>query len=172
MTATSPALSVRALTPADAPAYVELRRAMLVEAPLAFSASPGHDTVGDVAVVRERLAQPEWAIIGGFRGETLVAAAGVRREQFPKAAHLCSVWGVWVAPEARGHGLGEAIMRKVIETARLWSGVRAICLSSGAGQTAAIRLYEKVGFVAWGVEPEVLQYEGKYYDEVYLRLQL
>ena len=161
---------VRLLSVADVDAYCALRRAMLFDSPLAFTASPGSDFWSDEAVVRERLARPEYAIVGGFVDGALAGVAGIAREVRPKMAHRATVWGVWVAPASRGLGLGEAIMRKIIDVARNWPGVRAVCLSAGAGQMEARRLYERVGFVQWGVEPGAMMYEGKLYDEVYLQL--
>lgn len=163
---------IRALTPEDARLYAPLRRTMLIESPLAFSAAPGSDPSSDEAVVRERLALPERAIIGGFHVTELVAAAGLVRDLRPKMAHLCTVWGVWVAPAHRRRGLGEAVMGGVIAMARSWPGVRALCLSAGAGQGAAVRLYQRLGFVPWGLEPGVLMHDGKYHDELHMQLRL
>jgi GNAT superfamily N-acetyltransferase len=64
-----------------------------------------------------------------------------------------------VAPEARGQGVGEALVRWCVERARS-SGARSLRLSTLAGMTAAGRLYLRLGFVRtperdWHPEPDV-----------------
>ena len=64
-----------------------------------------------------------------------------------------------VAPEARGQGVGEALVQWCVERAAD-SGVRWLRLSTLAGMTAAGRLYLRLGFVRtperdWSPEPGV-----------------
>lgn len=164
--------TVRPLTPDDAAAYVALRRAMLLDTPRAFAADPETDRGSDEAGVRTSLAGPGYAIIGAFQESRLIGAAGVIRQSGRKLMHRASIWGVWVEPDQRGRGLGEAVVRAAIETARHWPGLRVICLSANAEQPAAIRLYERVGFKAWGVEPSMLIVDGVEYDEVHMQLRV
>jgi L-amino acid N-acyltransferase YncA len=50
--------------------------------------------------------------------------------------------------------------------------VTALTISESERGDAARRLYERLGFVSWGVEPRVLRWQGKVYDEVHLQLDL
>jgi ribosomal protein S18 acetylase RimI-like enzyme len=50
-----------------------------------------------------------------------------------------------VRPEGRGHGIGEALTRDLMEQARA-DGHRLLRLDTGKKLTEAIRLYEKLGF--------------------------
>ncbi len=50
-----------------------------------------------------------------------------------------------VAPEARGRGIGAALVRACVERARR-SGAEAIGLYSSASMRAALHLYERLGF--------------------------
>ncbi|MDM7459413.1 MAG: GNAT family N-acetyltransferase [Paracoccus sp. (in: a-proteobacteria)] len=54
---------------------------------------------------------------------------------------------VAVLAEARGRGIGAALMRAALEALRARTGIRRAVLSS---QTHAIGFYEKLGFVAHG----------------------
>ena len=40
----------------------------------------------------------------------------------------------------------------------------ALKLSVTAGNGSAVRLYERCGFVLYGVEPQTLRLDGRYYD--------
>lgn len=56
---------------------------------------------------------------------------------------------VCVLPEARGTGLGAALMRAAVEQFRRIPGVRKVKLGA---QTHALGFYERLGFVATGPE--------------------
>jgi ribosomal protein S18 acetylase RimI-like enzyme len=57
---------------------------------------------------------------------------------------------LWVAPEARGRGVGEAAIAAVVELA----GNRPVVLSVRAANRPAIALYTRCGFVDEGPDPE------------------
>ncbi|HEY9374078.1 GNAT family N-acetyltransferase [Streptomyces sp.] len=52
-----------------------------------------------------------------------------------------------VAHEARGRGVGEALVRACVERARAAPGCVRIMLSTQAGMATAHRIYERLGFV-------------------------
>ncbi len=162
--------SIRLLLPADAPAYVVLRRAMLLDAPSAFSSEPGHDRGSDPAGVATSLSGEGFAIVGGFSGNRLVAAAGLNREASSKRCHIVWIWGVYVAPEVRGQGFGRAVMQTAIAHARTWPGVAALQLGVNERSLAARRLYDALGFVPWGVEPDAIRVDGVSTAETHMRL--
>lgn len=168
----APGIEVRRLTPADAPQYVEVRRRMLAESPTAFCADPQIDRGCDEPLVRSQLATDAHAICGAFAVQRLVATAGLIRDRGYKLRHRALIYGVWVDPEFRERGVGERVMQLVIATARSWTGVRTLYLSVGAEQSAARRLYERLGFVAWGCEPGMLYHAGRYYDEFHMHLMI
>lgn len=167
-----PEPTIRPLTPDDAAAYAVLRREMLRDSPLAFAASESTDVGVDAVKMAQRLSDPASRILGAFAAGALVGAAGVMRQPHPKMAHRAYIWGVYVTPEFRGRGVGEMIMRAAIDTARAWPDVDSVGLSVSAETHRARRLYERLGFVAWGVEPGALRWEGRAYDEVHMCLSL
>ncbi|MDX3325388.1 MULTISPECIES: GNAT family N-acetyltransferase [Streptomyces] len=52
-----------------------------------------------------------------------------------------------VSPEARGRGVGEALVRTCIERARAAEGVSGIVLSTAPAMLGAHRIYRRLGFV-------------------------
>ena len=162
--------TARALTPDDAESYVALRREMLADAPWAFYASPGHDRGSDPAQVRASLEKPDHAILAVEERGELLAVAGVHREETPKRRHVATLWSVYVTPSARGRGLGRMVVSAAVETARRWPGIEVVVLTVSENAPAAQALYESLGFVAWGVEPNALRVDGRSYAETNMRL--
>ncbi|MFE0649706.1 GNAT family N-acetyltransferase [Streptomyces sp. NPDC059534] len=52
-----------------------------------------------------------------------------------------------VSPEARGRGVGEALVRACVERARDLPGCARLVLSTDVSMVAAHRIYERLGFV-------------------------
>ena len=66
----------------------------------------------------------------------------------------------FVAPWARGHGLARRLIAAVEQTARA-EHYRVLNLDVRETQTAAIRLYQSLGFVHWGTHPRYARVHGK-----------
>lgn len=165
--------SVRLLTVGDAAAWFDLRREMLVDTPHSFLASPSDDSTSSVEVVRERLsAGPDSVIVGAFSDDALVGAVGLYREAREKTAHRAWIWGVYLTPIARGRGLGVQMMEQAVAYGRTLDGVCQVCLSVSAIAPDAQKLYEHVGFRAWGKEPRAMRVGGQLLDEVHMVLPL
>lgn len=64
------------------------------------------------------------------------------------------ICNVAVDKDYRGRGIGEELVKTVMKTAAEELGVRAFTLEVRASNAAAIRLYEKIGFVSEGVRPK------------------
>ena len=157
---------IRALTPEDAPAFQALRLRGLRECPEAF-ASSHEEEVGTLPTEIERRLKPkpDSAIIGAFRDGELLALTGVQREGMAKLAHKAFIWGVYVAPEARGSGVGRKVVGHALNYAAESLGVRQVNLGVNTKNTAAVALYGKLGFVQYGLERGFLLVAGELHDE-------
>lgn len=80
-------------------------------------------------------------------------------------AHVRQIQGLAVAEEARGAGVGRALLRAVQDEARR-QGARRITLRVLGHNTPARKLYESEGFVVEGVLPEEFFLGGAYVDDV------
>ncbi len=176
------------LKPTDVERYARLRLRMLLDSPWSFSASPDDDVALDLTHLAAVLGEEHSAIFaieapshdhrdqqGSDQAHTspeLIAAASILRMKRPKFAHRTRIWGVFVEPAYRGRGLGRAVVSAAIELARTWPGVDYLDLGVSANAPEAQRLYESLGFTAWGREPEATEYEGRRYDEIHMTLRL
>lgn len=164
--------AVRLLTPADADAYASLRAEMLLDSPWAFLASPGDDPFGQADQIRAAVTQPGMAIFGIFDGARLLAVAGLKRAERFKRRHIAQIWGVYVTPIARRKGHARAMLTSAIAMARTWHGVTQVQLSASEKSADARRLYESLGFIPWGTEPDAMHIGNESFKEIYLALPL
>lgn len=75
-------------------------------------------------------------------------------------AFAAQLTGMFVAPWARGRGLGRMIVELVEATAREL-GVEVLNLDVRDTQAAAIRLFESLGYRRWGRHPAYARVNGK-----------
>ncbi|MGC0377739.1 N-acetyltransferase family protein [Streptomyces sp. SAI-229] len=80
-------------------------------------------------------------------------------------AHVRQIRGLAVAEEARGLGVGRALVRAAVAEARE-RGARRITLRVLGHNTAARALYASEGFVVEGVQPGEFFLGGEYVDDV------
>lgn len=80
-------------------------------------------------------------------------------------AHVLQIQGLAVAEEARGQGLGRALIRAAVEEARE-RGARRLSLRVLGHNAPARALYESEGFTVEGVQPEEFLLDGTYVDDV------
>ena len=83
-----------------------------------------------------------------------------------KIEHRGSIWGMFVKPEMQGRGIGSELMKKTLEKAAQIDQLQKINLDVNAENPAAIHLYEKMGFISFGVDKNALLVDGKMYDVV------
>ena len=160
----------------DVEAFWALRLRALREHPGAFASAFEESSGRPLDAVRQdfemRNTGPESIVIGAFDGEALVGTIGCFRQQGAKLRHKAVIWTVYVAPEARGRGVGRALVDAAVATARSWEGVEQVHLSVASDNAQACRLYRAAGFAAYGVEPRALKLRDRYVDEDHMVLRL
>ena len=165
---------IRRLTPADAATFQALRLGGLQREPTAFGSSFEEECDETLDTVAQRLApSPDHAVFGAFDAAgTLLGVVGLGREGMRKLRHKGIIWGMVVTPAARRRGLGRALMQAAIAAAHDLPGLLQLNLCVNAHNTAALRLYESLGFVAFGREPGAMLVDGVLQEEVLMALAL
>ncbi len=95
---------------------------------------------------------------GVICGSAQLARAPRNNEAQARAGTLT---GAFVAPWARGHGLGRRIVLEVEQLAREL-GLLVLNLDLRDTQRAAIGLYESMGYRRWGTHPYYALVEGQF----------
>lgn len=82
------------------------------------------------------------------------------------ASHVGNL-GIAVTKKYRGQGLGEILMKKIIEEAkRNFPDLKIVYLGCFSNNTAALNLYKKLGFKEFGRLPKGIKYKGEYIDSI------
>lgn len=160
---------IRRLARSDAAAFRLLRLDGLARHPEAFGASWEVESERPLAWFADTLESQ--AVFGAWSDDgTLVGSAGLYVPEAPKLRHKGTLWGAYVRPEARGRGIGTALIAGVIAHAK--TCVDDVGLAVGAANPVAIRRYEALGFVQYGLEPRALKIGDVTYDEILMVLRL
>jgi len=140
---------IERLGPGEGPRLRAIRLRALADAPDAFATTLA-ESAGRPAEAWEAQIRELPTFVWREGDADLGVVRGAPRDGDPEAAYLISMW---VAPEARGHGVGAALVDEVVAWARA-SGLRRLYLDVGLHNAAARRLYERMGFVATGAMPQ------------------
>lgn len=166
---------IRRLKEGDLRGFRELRLRALTEVPAAFQEIPEQFAArSDQQILEWVKGNPEEGsfILGIFScaGDlTGLAGLGVSRKEKPRIGH---VWGVYVAPEARGTGAGRKIMEELLAIARSEGHFDSIDLEVVKENKRALGLYKSLGFEITGILEGGLKRHGQSWDEYTMRLRL
>ncbi|MER7073383.1 GNAT family N-acetyltransferase [Terrabacter sp. NPDC000476] len=141
------ALHLHPLSPDDWESHRDVRLEMLRDAPDAFWFTHADEAVYDEADWRERI-EGAW-LVQARDADGVVGSAGLGSHWEPERATTATLFGMYVAPRARGTGVGEALVHAVLEEARR-RGKSEVVLEVTSSNTAAAALYERCGFVRTG----------------------
>jgi RimJ/RimL family protein N-acetyltransferase len=72
---------------------------------------------------------------------------------------------MYISPDLRGKGLGRTLLLELIKLVRDHDGLEQINLMVVSNNDPAKKLYESVGFEAYGAERNALKFNGQYYDQ-------
>ena len=97
--------------------------------------------------------QPAGVVLGAFQDANLAGVAGLTFESREKARHKATLFGMYVPNRFRQAGLGRRLVLAALEYAGTRAGVKVVQLSVTHGNSAAQSLYERCGFVQFGLEP-------------------
>lgn len=100
--------------------------------------------------------------------EKLVGMMGAFWSNRMKLGHIASIYGVYVARDYRGQGVGTLLMKSLLDEISALPHITKINLTLNTTQLPAQKLYEKFGFQPIGVAHRELKYEGQYYDELFM----
>ena len=159
------ATAIRPLTGDDAESYSALRRQIAADCCVGLGLTLEEELARPMQEFANQLAAPAPSLmLGAFDGNALIATAGIARlTTRQSAAHKAVLWGVLTSPAYRRRALARNLSTRVIDHASA-TGAERVYLYVYLPNEPAVRLYESLGFVTTGVEPEAFKLDGVYHD--------
>jgi L-amino acid N-acyltransferase YncA len=146
--------SIRDATPDDWPAIWPIVRAVVVAADT-FTYDPAMSE--DEAHAMWMVGPPGRTTVAGDARGAIVGTANMYANRAGPGAHVASA-SFMVASSARGSGVGRALVEDALEWARA-ARFRAMQFNAvAATNTAAVALYESLGFTIVGTVPEAFEH--------------
>ena len=167
----STAMRLTRLAPEHAADYRAFMLRAYAEHTDAFTSSAGERALLPLGWWQARLTpaiDADEMVFGALLGTTIVGVAGLSFEKRDKARHKANLFGMVVAGEAQGRGLGRQLVEMVLDHARLRDGVRVVQLTVTEGNHAAEALYRRCGFVPFGVEPMAVRVGASYVNKIHM----
>jgi len=162
-------IDVRLMGAPDLAAYKALRDLMLATHPEAFTSDAETELRRPPETYLARIAG---AADGGWpftftawRGDELCGAITCERDERVKVRHIGHVVGMMVHPQATGRGVGRALLEACIALCLRRQGIEQLTLSVTSGNDAAIRLYERAGFVRYGRLDRAVRLGARYHHK-------
>ncbi len=163
------------LLPDHASAYRALMLRAYTDHPDAFTSSAAERSALPLSWWEQRLQcdplSPE-LVLGAFLDGELAGAVGVSFEPREKARHKATLFGMVVSDRHRQQGLGQALLLAALEAARQRPGVRQIQLTVTEGNRTALNLYQRCGFVPFGLEPDAVAVGEHFVSKVHMTCPL
>ena len=157
---------VRPADPGDAQGLKELGDAVASEPEGWLAAHDGWRTVGDERrYLRAIRRYPHAAVfVAEAEDGSIVGRLSIARDQHPASRHVADL-GLMVARSHRRQGIGRALLDAAVDWARA-SDVQKLELHVFTYNEAAIRLYERFGFVREGYRKRHYRRGDDYVDAI------
>lgn len=161
-------ITIRRIEVAEVEAFKRIRLEALRLEPSAYAS-----TYEDWASLtddewRSRMNEP---VVAAFLGEEPVGLAGLMRQRSAKMTHRASIVMVYVRKSQRGTRVASDLVDAIVDEARAM-GIVQLELAVTAENQAAVRFYERKGFVQIGRVPGALLHEGREMDDIMMALRI
>ena len=164
-------VTARRLTPADVPAYRDLRLRALQDHPDAFSSAYEDEAVEPLDFFARRIWTAPSGTFGGFSGAILAGIATLIVPDKLKMRHRGELAGIYVAPEYQRSGIARPLVQATIAAARD-AGVVSLRLTVNTRNVRAEQFYRTLGFRSYGVDKRMALIGGVYHDATMMGLEL
>ena len=138
---------VMSAQPEDWERYKAVRLAALMQDPEAFAATLDGEQDQADAFWQDRITSAKATLIASI--DDIDLGCLVLIPSWDRDEDLALV-AFWVSPQGRGRGVGQALLKAAVAVAKTTEAQRLV-LEVGDENEAAIRVYEKMGFLPTGV---------------------
>lgn len=159
---------IERLDASHALAYRELMLEAYDRHPQAFTSSVRERAVMPLSWWEGRLTSKFDVVLGAFEGGALAGIVGLAFEPREKARHKATLFGMYVSTDFRQRGLGFALVQAAVGEAQKHLALKLLQLTVTAGNDAAFNLYQRCGFIQYGLEPLAVRVGEDYFDKIHM----
>ena len=163
---------IRKLQPHESAIYREVRLTCLKNVPEYFGSTYEEEVQNPKFSFETYIetASPDHVMFGAFAGEKLIGITGFNRMARERASHRGELVQVYVDSNYRGQNIGEKLLRQALNYAFRLDGIEQVQLSVIASNKIAIKLYEKLGFRTFGIQPRYFKAGETYMDQQFMQV--
>ncbi len=169
-------ITIRLLTLNDLPAYKALRDEALREFPEAFTSDYETEHLRKAESYAPRISEPHVngnKLWGAFDAQDqLVGSIALEVAAKAQQRHIGTVLGMFVAKAAQGQGIAPELIANCVYFITATGQFDQIILTVTASNTHVVHLYERAGFVRYGLLPRAICVNGLFHDKLLMRLEL
>ena len=163
-------IQIRELKNEDFEQFQPLRKLGLATDPTSFSASQEEEETGLKEKFEAVNANAFNFSLGAFVSGALVGKVAFIRNSRKKLAHKGEIGGMFLHPDHRGQGISSLLLSQTLDKAFSQPGLSKVILTVTDGNVAAKALYEKYGFVTFGMEEDGIIVNGKAYHQHWMQI--
>jgi RimJ/RimL family protein N-acetyltransferase len=165
-------IDYRILTFEDRDKYRQIRLECLKNYPQNFGSLYENESLSDTLKFDTIISQGDSTdfLYGAFDNQKLVATCGNIQEKRIKTKHISEISHVYVSPEYGSKGIATELLSLTIEKVFSNTEVEQIMLGVVASNLHAISLYEKSGFIKYGVLENYYKFNDEYEALVHMVL--
>ena len=162
--------TIEVVGPEEWETFRAIRLKALQADPTAFGVSYEQQANQSEEEWRSKLSDPHRRMYAAKINEQMAAIAGVHFMTAKHVEHVATLVAVFTDPEFRNQGIATSLMEKILEDLRNDPKIVKVRLSVSETQSAAKKLYEKMGFVQVGLAKKEMKIDGTYYDHAQMEL--
>ncbi len=115
--------------------------------------------------VIEKINKKQKIVLMVFIGDKLVAESSIEMKE--RAESHIGRFGIAVAKDFRGLGIGKLLMKVISEEAKKEiPDLKILVLGCFSNNSSALKMYKKFGFINYGVLPNGIKHKGQYIDDI------
>ncbi len=158
-------ICIRLLTSADWQLWKTIRLQALKDSPQSFGSSYEETLRCNDQYFKNMLEKND--VFAAFDGGDIIGCVGFSSLKSAKTAHRGMIWGMYTSLAVRGKGVAKQLMQQVIKHAA--NSVTHLHLHCATGNTAALALYQQLGFEIYATEPKSIKVHNQFYDQYWYR---
>lgn len=169
-------ITIRLLTLKDLPAYKALRDEALQANPEAFTSDYETERHRSSENYAPRISAPDECgnkLWGAFDVQNqLLGSIALEVATRAQQRHIGTVLGMFVSRTAQGQGIATNLIASCADYVRAAGQFDQLILTVTASNQHVVRLYERAGFVRYGLLPRAICVNGVFQDKLLMRLEL